>query len=470
MSDSATQAAAVAQKTRELVVWAVYIRDREIPAAVSSRAARVIADSIACMIVARDEPEIARFHAQVMARGRPAEATIFRGGSHRTDRYSAAVANALADVWHELEEGYRKVPCHAGLYVLPALLAEAEALGLSLGSVLRCTAISYEVVARFAAAWDFPKMSDQGRAWVHARFNTVGAAFATALVRGQNAETTLAAVNAATTLALAGPRRHAIDGALIWNAWPAVCTSSGMMCVDWSECGIGGLPSSPYDVYGSEFSGEFDAARMTAGLGVDWAILDGYMKIHACVQYAHSAVEAVLAARDAVLNAGSVIADVLVESHPLALFLDKVDPANTLASKFSLQHIVAATFIHGNAGAAAFSSAALMRSEVISLRHKVRLAPFGPSAPPNDRPTRVTFTLATGVTVVRTCLSAEGGPDRPFRDDIVMDKIENLTREACPRFGELVHQMIALAPTQMMQPWADLVAGSLVGSDSTVRD
>ena len=42
------------------------------------------------------------------------------------DLFQAQRANAVAADWLELDEGYRVVPCHAGLYVIPALLAEAE--------------------------------------------------------------------------------------------------------------------------------------------------------------------------------------------------------------------------------------------------------------------------------------------------------------------------------------------------------
>ena len=60
---------------------------------------------------------------------------MFRGGRPRTDRISAAVANGLAGDWIELDEGFREVPCHAGVYVLPALLAEAETGNLRFGEL-----------------------------------------------------------------------------------------------------------------------------------------------------------------------------------------------------------------------------------------------------------------------------------------------------------------------------------------------
>ena len=70
-------------------------------------------------------------------RSTAAEATVFNRAAARVDRYSAAAANGTAATWCELDEGYRLAPAHAGAYILPALLAEAEATGADTLQVLR---------------------------------------------------------------------------------------------------------------------------------------------------------------------------------------------------------------------------------------------------------------------------------------------------------------------------------------------
>ena len=89
-------------------------------------------------------PGCGPLHDQLLRRAAAPEATVFRGGRKRTDRYSAAVANGAAAGWCELDEGYRAVPCHGGLCVLPALWAEAEAEGRTVRELLRALAIGYE--------------------------------------------------------------------------------------------------------------------------------------------------------------------------------------------------------------------------------------------------------------------------------------------------------------------------------------
>ena len=77
----------------------------------------------------------------------------FNGRGGKADRFSAAVANGAAADWCELDEGYRRATCHAGLYVIPALIAEAEATGASTEEILRALVLGYEVAARFARAF-----------------------------------------------------------------------------------------------------------------------------------------------------------------------------------------------------------------------------------------------------------------------------------------------------------------------------
>ena len=110
------------------------MRLEDIPRPALERGVRVLVDDLAAIIGARTEPEVVRFHERTLARARVAEATVFRGGRPRTDRLSAVVANGVAADWLELDEGYRLAPCHAGLYTVPALLAECEARDVSFGA------------------------------------------------------------------------------------------------------------------------------------------------------------------------------------------------------------------------------------------------------------------------------------------------------------------------------------------------
>lgn len=448
---------ACAKEIRRLAEWAVSTPASAIPRAVCARGARVMADDLSAIIGARDEPEVTAFHERVLGRARLAEATVFRGGRRRTDRVSAAVANAVAADWLELDEGYRITPCHAGLYVLPALLAEAEARNLAFGEMLRALVLGYEIVTRVARAWTPRAMNMQS----HGRYSAVGAAAGIALARGADARTLVDALGTAVTLTGPSPRNHLAEGILARNVWPASGAWSGSMAVEWAECGIAGAPGAFFDVYSTVLGGEAHPTRLTEALGARWAIEDSYTKIYACCQHLHSAVEAAVAMRARLLARASLddIAAVRVETHALALPLVNYRPETTLGAKFSMPHAIAAAIVTGTGGAEAFAAGTLAEPAIGRLRERVTVAPWTPDLPPpNDRPARVTVELRDGGRIEAECLSAAGGPDRPLPPETVFGKISALAAPVYPRMRPVFEGLAGLPASRMNAGWADIVS------------
>ncbi|MBV9824159.1 MAG: MmgE/PrpD family protein [Alphaproteobacteria bacterium] len=453
---------ATAAALRELSAWVANTDTAKIPDAVLARGAQVLADDLAVIIGARAEPQVTRFHERVLQRAASPEATVFRGGRGRTDRLSAAVANGVAADWLELDEGYRITSCHAGLYVVPALLAEAEATNLPLAAMLRALVLGYEVATRLARAWVDPT----GAQHSHARYSAPGAAAAIGAARRLTGDEMLAALGNAVTLVCAGPRKHLVDGALVRNVWPAVGAWSGMMSVEWAQCGIGGIAESAYDAYSTLLGYQVDPAVLTHGLGESWAVLDGYTKLYACCQHLHSTVEAALELRSAILERGGLdrVDAIEVETHDFAMKLVNPSPDTILAGKFSLPHAVATTLVTATAGADAFATAQLDQPVIAALRQRVRMAPYQPpQAPPNDRPSRITVRFVDGKRVTGECLSARGGSDRPFGRPELLAKLAELTAGIYPAAPAVLESLIDLAPRRKHQGWADIV-GDICGA------
>lgn len=449
----------------DLVKWASEVRLEEIPEAVLRKAVLIIADDLAAMVASRKEPEVACIHEQLLRKRTVAEATVFRGGRPRTDKHSAAIANALAANWSELDEGYRKAACHAGLYTLPALLAEAEAEARNLGEVLRSAIISYEVITRIARGWAiYPLVLHP-----HADLAAVGAASAIASLRRLSLKDFFNALTSSATLVVIGPFNHGVKGALVRNMWAASGAWHGMMSVDWALCGIGGLGSTFYDVYTTTLGGAMHPDQLTSTLGEEWAILDGYHKIFACCQYGHSAVEATLSV-SADIPPGKTrqeIKRVVVETHTRGLSLDNYNPETTLAAKFSMPHIVAAALVLGHAGVEAFNSLALHHPEIVELRGKIELRPFLPEQEsPNDRPARVTVELMDGQVLSRDCMSARGGSDRPFTEEEILTKVSQLTGDVYPDLAPRLADLLVLTPVKKAERW-DTLIGHLIGGDES---
>jgi 2-methylcitrate dehydratase PrpD len=454
VADPATERA-VADGVRALLAWACAVRPADIPAAVQRKAVLIVADDIAAVVAARDEPEVMRANAQLVRDGARPEATLFSGRGERTDRIGAALGNGIAGSWCELDEGYRMAPCHAGLYTLPALLAEAEARRLSVEQVLTAAIVAYEVTARFARCWIFPTLGLHP----HPQTAAIGGAIATALARGFGAQHTLAAVTAASTLITVGDYQHAVDGALVRNVWAAAGTANGMRCADWAECGIGGHAGSPYAIYTGRLGQAPAPAALTDALGTEWAITRGYHKIHGCCQSTHSAVEATLAAR-AALPPGATARDirrVLLDTHRPGM--TNRTPATTLAARFSFEHVVATAAVHGHARAEAFAATTLADPGIAALRNRIELRRYEPILPrPHDRPARITLELADGSAVTRECLSAAGGPDRPFDESVILDKIREIVAAPYPAMTGVFGDLLELRPASLAGSWPALVA------------
>ncbi|MFM9883058.1 MAG: MmgE/PrpD family protein [Burkholderiales bacterium] len=449
--------AQAANNLRELMRWAATARIQPLPEPVRRRAATILADDIGAMVVGSLEPQVARAREGFMNTSTgTAEATVLAQGAARVDRYTAACANGMAITWCELDEGFRNASCHAGAYTIPALLAEAEARGLTVDEVLRALAVAYEVTTRFALAYPFPTFYVHP----HAAFATIGGATAVSLVRGHDAKTMLDTVTGAASMSFAGPFDTAVEGSLVRNGWTAAGAWIGMRAADWAEGGIAGGIDTPYDVFVGNFRTNVIPEALVDGLGTDWSVANGYHKVYACCNYAHAAVEATLDLRSRLQERKvSEIAEIVVEAGPGGLALTTVEPQTVLAAKFSMPHAVAATAHLGTAGAAAFTQDTLHDESIAQLRRRVRLAPYADAGPPpRDRPGRVTWKFRDGGEMFSLCESPRGGADQPFDALTLASKLAENTGAVFPNASVVLTGIINGEPAALAQGWRDAMA------------
>jgi len=454
------QRAACAKAATQLFEWAARAAAEELPEQMRRRAALILADDIAAMAAATGEPQVRETQARLSRASKGREATVFAPDIGRLDRLSTAVANGMAATWCELDEGLRSVPCHAGAYVLPALLAESEVRNLTLAEMLRKLAVAYEVTARIASAFPFSSM----RVHPHAAFATIGAACGAALARGADAKLLASAITGAASMTFAGPYAHAIDGALVRNAWTSAGAWIGLQSVDWAEAGIGGVAHGPYDTFVGCLGADCVPEVLTRDLGTRWLAAEGYHKVFACCQYAHSAIEATLALRNRLEGKGrspDELEAITVETHPRGETLTTVEPSTVLAAKFSMPHALAASALIGTGGQEAFAAETLDDPRIAALRRQVRLAPHPDIRPwPNDRPARVHWRFADGEVWSAECASAKGGADQPFDEPTLMSKIET-NASIVPGLSALLVSIARDSASIGGLPWSRLIEDNL---------
>lgn len=419
------------RETEALIHWASTVEFSDIPLAARRRALLILADDMGAMLSAEAEPEVAAFHDMLAASSSAGSASLLRKGRARLPIEAAAIGNAVAASWNELDEGYRKAVCHAGLYTLPCLLAHAEAQDKSTAEVLRALVVSYEVLTRFARAWPFQTL----KIHPHALYCSLGAATALGILQRVDADTLLAAVTAASTMGATGPYSQAVRGVLVRNVWAACGISNGMRALEWARCGIGGVAETPHDVYFEALGSEADPQQLTQQLGHEWAVCDGYHKINACCQYAHSAIAAVESLLETYpdLQGGQGIERIRLTTHAYGMTLNDFAPRTILGAKFSIPFAVATAFVHGHGGASAFDSRALGDPRVREMSQKIELSEVRKPLPwPQDRPAYLTIVMKDGQERSAHCLSARGGPDLPFEDEDLWRKVATLSGHSMP--------------------------------------
>jgi 2-methylcitrate dehydratase PrpD len=371
------------------------------------------------------------------------------------------VANGVAGCWCELDEGYRGAPCHAGLYVLPALLAEAEQEGRTLREVLQALAIAYEVNSRIAEAWTFKAMTVHP----HAAFAVFGAAAGAALARGVDAGRLAAALRIAGGLVPAGAYQAAVEGALVRNLWTGHCAITGMSSVDWACAGLDGYPDGPHPAFSGLLGATVEPQKLAASLGQRWAILHCYHKLHGCCHSTHAAVEAALQAHRQ-LGPGTIAQAAAIDVFTHRPSMSNPSPGNSLAARFSFEHVTCVALMYGHAGPTAFSASAIDDTAVSRLRQHVRLHPYTPLPDwPRDRPARVVLTLADGTSQSFECISAPGGPDQPLSAEAILGKTERLVGAACPRFATTARALLATDPEALDRPISEVLGDLLRSHD-----
>jgi 2-methylcitrate dehydratase PrpD len=406
--------------------WAVDLDYGSLPTRVLDKARLVLLDDVGAVLGAGNEPELKAYRHNYLATSGKPEATVLTRGFPKTDRFSAAELNGMAGCWLEVDEGYRLATSHAGIYAIPALLAVTESHGLAARELLEGLVVGYEIAARFAHAWSFPPLTIHP----HGVFSPVGSAVAVAKARGYSVQQLTRVMLTASALAITSPYNHATGGALVRNVWTGVGARLGIMTSELVGSEILGLPSSPFDSFGTALHGEWQEGAVSAELGRAYAIESGYHKPYACCQYAHATLDALLELRSGreSLDWAEEVEHIVVETHPKGLSLDVTHPETTLGAKFSLPHAVAAGFAYGTGGPKAFTRASLSDPKVRSLAETVELRPIEEVGPwPEDRPSRLTVRFKDGSEQSAYCATATGDPSRPLSPEDLVEKFVEVT-------------------------------------------
>jgi 2-methylcitrate dehydratase PrpD len=192
---------------------------------------------------------------------------------------------------------------------------------------------------------------------------------------------------------------------------------------------------------------DYDASRVTSGLGSTWKILETCYKLYSCCGHTHSAIDCALELREQLgwqePERVEQVEDVAVYTYgPGWAIVKEMNPRTAYAAKFSLAYVVAAALAEGRVGLQQFAperfaAGGISDPNIAALLPRVRVAVSEEMTAryPAAWPARVAVKLRNGRMVERASEYPRGNPENPVATAVLEKKFRGLIE---PRFGRSV--------------------------------
>jgi len=390
----------------------VFVHDltaADLPPAVIEGVRRSMLDLIGVAAAGSTTPlsRIVREHAVRWCAAGPGGGARLLFDGRRVSPVGAALAGAATIDSVDAHDGHALTKGHAGVAVLPALLAGAELRpGLSGSDLLTAFIVGCEValragIALHASAADYHCSG----AW-----NALGAAAVGSRLLGLNGEQTWHALGIAEYHGPRGPMMRCIDHPTMVKDGSDRGAAAGLTAALLAADGFTGAPAVTVE-----------GATGWADLGRRWRILEQYHKPYPVCRWAHPAIDAALELRRTGELAVSAVE--VVTFHEAAR-LSCRRPVNTEQAQYSLPFPVAVALVRGSLSAADITGDALTDETVLRLAELITLSesPNYSAAFPAVRSARVNLTLADGRVRSAEATMSRGDPISPLTGPELTEK------------------------------------------------
>ncbi|WP_306222499.1 MmgE/PrpD family protein [Bosea beijingensis] len=396
----------------------------QLPAEVRHQARRCLLDLIGVAASGR-RTELSRiahdFAVDHLGSGRKGARLLFDG--RRASASGAAFAGATTIDSFDAHDGHALTKGHAGVAILPTILAVADAEGLLDGdsldgeALLTSLVLGYEIATRagialHASACDYHTSG----AW-----NALGCAAVTARLLGLGPKQTRHALGIAEYHGPRSQMMRCIDHPTMvkdGSGWGAL---AGVSAAYLARDGFTGAPAITMEAP--------DQAQVWADLGERWLILDQYFKPWPVCRWAQPAIEAASRLMAEHAFAAADIDSVEVETFHEAVRLGAQLPTTTEAAQYAIGFPVAAYLVRGRLGAAEIGPDGLADPTIGDLLSRVRLveAPLLSRRFPAERVARLHITLKSGQILASADTVARGDRMEPLSDAEMLSKFDLLT-------------------------------------------
>lgn len=415
-----------------LAQFACETRLEDVPANVVEHCKLILADTIPVIGAGMRQKEMRSLVERHLPKAAAGRASVI-GTGKRAGPFDAAMLNAIAGVWLELDEGHFYTNGHPGIHVIPAALAHAQEHGVSGRDLLLAIVLGYEVCGRIGGAYRMRVVVQ-----THGTFGVIGATVAVGRLSGLNPREMREAINIAASTPLGGNRQTMLDGATVRNYYPGHANFTGQMAVRLVQSGFTGPIDAPSVTFGKILADDFSPERAAMGLGSRWLLIDDYIKLYPSARYVHCAIDALLDALSRVPGkrlAPESIARVEVHGYRMLVFCGEQRPKSMFGTQFSTPFSVATILYHGRSDLDVFGEAAFANPAVLDLAARVEMieVPELNRNFPQEIPARLRIVLKDGTTYEGKCDMPKGERSNPHSAQEIERKYYQL---ATPVWGE----------------------------------
>jgi 2-methylcitrate dehydratase PrpD len=402
---------------------------KDLPGEVVAQGKRCLLDllGVAAAGSVTAQAAIVREHVAADEAGPDGARILFDG--RRVSLPGAAWANATAIESLDGHDGHSLTKGHAGVALLPAILAVAERcpVGLDDAALLASLVNGYELAIRCGLALHAtaPDYHSSG-AW-----NSVATAVVCSQLLGGAGEDVLHAAGIAEYFAPRGPMMRCIAVPSMVKDSSAWGSRVGVEAALLARRGFTGRPAElltgPAGGRGSAGQHRY-VAGLFADLGDRWRILELYFKPYPVCRWAQPAVEAALVLRTRYRLSADDVDRVEIASFRQAVALHTAEPRDTEEAQYSLPYAVAAALRFGSLGASEVDGESLTDPVVLRLSRGTRLreVPRYTERFPAERLADVTVVTRDGRRLDLREATCRGDPSRPMPDEDVVAKFHAL--------------------------------------------
>ncbi len=435
-----TTIAAEPRISRALAAFVASTGADDLPPAVMEEATRATLDWLGSALAGALEPPARMVQQFVRGLGLSDEAALLPEG--RASAAGAALANGTSSHILELDDLHKGSTLHPAAPIIPAALAAAEREWAGGRRILHAIVLGYEAALRIGEAVN----PSHYRFWhPTGTAATFGAAVAAGVILGLDEGQMLDALGSAGTQA-AGLWEFNADGAMSKHLHPGKAAFNGILSADLARSGFTGATRILEGERGffRAMSADYDAARITEGLGTTWKIAENSYKLHSCCGHTHSAIDAALDLRERLGwtdgEAARQAAQVHITTYgPGYEIVRESRPRTPYQAKFSLAYCVAVALLEGRVGLAQFDPARFDADgprdpavRELLARTGIEVDPDLSARYPACWPARLEVRLADGPAIEASVDYPRGTPENPVPTGTLEQKFRDLV---APHYG-----------------------------------